>query len=115
MRYPVRTLAFGLVSLLPLAAWAADAKPEPKGLEGTGLAVMDANNDGVVTHDEFISGSEARFKLMDANGDGKVTREELKNFRQKMREQREAKAKNGKEPTTVGGGGKGAPKVPVKP
>ncbi len=41
----------------------------------------DANNDGVITRQEFDSGRDARFAQMDANRDGQLTREERREMR----------------------------------
>lgn len=50
---------------------------------------MDANNDGVVTRDEYF-GPPARFDQIDANGDGRIDREEMKRAWNKVRATRPA-------------------------
>lgn len=60
------------------------ATPNPPGAMGPGMRSpgmqgMDANNDGVVSRDEFMSAhlrADARFAQLDANKDGAVSREE---------------------------------------
>ena len=47
---------------------------------------MDANGDGVVSKEEFLTQSEKKFSDMDSNRDGNVDKDEAKKFRETMRE-----------------------------
>lgn len=46
-----------------------------------GVFVADANNDGVLTRQEFDAGRSAGFAEADANNDGQLTREEMRGMR----------------------------------
>jgi hypothetical protein len=48
--------------------------------------MADANKDGAVTRDEFLTAQSRHFGMMDANQDGTVTAEERRAGRAKMRE-----------------------------
>ena len=60
----------------------------------------DANGDGVVTKEEFMTTAEERFKAMDADGNGEVTMDESKAYykakhegmKEKMDKMKEEKA-----------------------
>ncbi|MGE0742367.1 MAG: hypothetical protein AB7O98_13580 [Hyphomonadaceae bacterium] len=56
--------------------------------ERPGWFQADANNDGVLTRQEFDAGSEARFAQMDSNNDGQLSREERRESRAERREGR---------------------------
>lgn len=38
---------------------------------------FDANNDGIITHDEYMSAQEQRFRAADGNGDGQLSKDEV--------------------------------------
>ncbi len=81
-RLVMPVLALGL---LAAPAWAEEKPAAPAdGMRPTAGAMMmraDANKDGVITKDEFMTQAmeraEARFKMMDKNGDGKLTADEM--------------------------------------
>ena len=56
------------------------------GHKGKMFEKTDANNDGVISYEEFSAKAERRFKKMDANSDGKVTKEEANSHHAAMRE-----------------------------
>jgi Ca2+-binding EF-hand superfamily protein len=56
---------------------------------GFGLRRADANDDGVVTKEEFEAQTRERFKRMDTNGDGTVTPEEIQDRFAEGRRQRD--------------------------
>jgi len=73
------------------AAWAT----EPEGGAGKGqgraaqwLESKDADGNGEISRDEWMTSCEARFDKMDADGSGGVTGEEMKAARQKQRQRR---------------------------
>ena len=49
---------------------------------------IDTNNDGKISHDEFMAKSEDRFKAMDTDNDGFVSREEAEVAWKKKREKK---------------------------
>lgn len=57
----------------------------PRG--GKMFALVDTNNDGVITKDEVIAFHSAEFDKQDADKDGKVTKEEIKAFHKAKREE----------------------------
>ena len=59
-----------------------------KGMMG---AMADANKDGAVSRDEFLTAHGRHFDMTDANKDGSVTPDERKAAHAKMREQMRAK------------------------
>jgi len=72
----------GFLSPAELAA-ARPARPGGEGRRlrgngprGGGMMRMDANGDGKVSRDEFITGTLRRFDMMDANHDGQLTKAE---------------------------------------
>ena len=73
--------AVGFAALAGAAglALAQDAPAERGPLFG--LFQSDANNDGVLTRQEFDAGRDARFSQLDANNDGQLTREEMRAMR----------------------------------
>ena len=66
-----------------------DRKP---GLESM-LEKLDANSDGKVSKEEFLSEQEARFSKFDANGDGFISKEEIAAHKDDMNKEREDKRK----------------------
>jgi Ca2+-binding EF-hand superfamily protein len=50
------------------------------------IKIMDTNGDGVITEEEFVTDSKARFGKMDTDHDGYLTKAELKAGRQKAME-----------------------------
>ena len=48
----------------------------------------DADNDGIVTKEEFLAAEEKYFGSVDKNGDGKLTKDEIQAQRQAAREKR---------------------------
>ncbi len=50
-----------------------------------GMMMMDTNNDGKVSKEEFMARHEAMFSKMDANGDGVVDADEMKAMQDKCR------------------------------
>ena len=96
-------LAVGAISLLPLAALAADApesnnatKPAAGELHGFDKywSKMDPTGKGFVTKDEFMKHQEERFKEIDSNGDGKISKEEMRAYDQKkFQHRRDMRAK----------------------
>ena len=50
-----------------------------------GMEAMDANKDGVITRDEFLSHPSQMFDHLDANHDGRLTKEELAAAHEQMR------------------------------
>lgn len=93
------------VTMLPVAALAADttaASPETKapamsgmGMHGDGMMFksrenywkdMDTNGDGSIDLKEWQANSAKRFKEYDTNGDGKISKDEIEAHRKKMRE-----------------------------
>ena len=67
--------AAGFAALTAAAgmALAQDQQQRPRG-----VFAMDANNDGVLTRQEFDAGRAATFARLDANNDGQLTREEMR-------------------------------------
>jgi hypothetical protein len=55
------------------------------------LDAIDTNNDGKISHDEYVAKSENRFKAMDTNNDGSVSSEEFKEACKKKWEEKKAK------------------------
>lgn len=62
-------------------ALAADQAPPARGGPGGMVFQSDANNDGVVTRQEFDANRAATFARLDANHDGELTREEMRSGR----------------------------------
>lgn len=60
----------------------------PGGCAPMMLLTLDADQDGKITEEEFMSGHGARFEALDANNDGTISFEELKAWRQPRNEQR---------------------------
>ena len=52
---------------------------------------IDANGDGMVSRDEFLTKHEEKFNEMDADDDGNLTQEEMEAARKAMKEKWEAK------------------------
>ncbi len=77
----VYSMVFLIAGALAMPAMADGHGDHRKGGERMKNAVkqMDANNDGVISFDEFRmpEGRDAPEMRMDANGDGKITREEV--------------------------------------
>lgn len=46
----------------------------------------DANDDGVISKDEFMTFHEEKFQSFDKDGDGNVTKEEMTSYREEKRE-----------------------------
>ena len=61
---------------------------EPGGMPGHMLKMMDANNDGKVSKEEWQAHHEQRFTEIDADKDGSITPTEMKEHHTKMREKR---------------------------
>ncbi len=57
----------------------------------TRFDAIDTNNDGKISHDEYVAKSENRFKAMDTNSDGSVSSEEFKEACKKKWEEKKAK------------------------
>jgi Ca2+-binding EF-hand superfamily protein len=76
----MRKILFAAVGFAALAGAAGLAVAQDGGQPGPrghfGLFQSDANNDGVVTRQEFDAGRDAMFARLDANSDGQLTREE---------------------------------------
>lgn len=86
-----------------------DGKPH-RGLEKM-FEKQDANKDGAISEEEFLTSSKERFTDMDANKDGKLTKEEVEAKRAEMKkkwEERKAemKAKKDAEGAPAGDGEK---------
>lgn len=63
------------------------------------MGAMDANNDSVITRDEFVAGALKRFDAADANHDGNLTKDERSAaFRTHMQERRGHKGMMGAMP-----------------
>ncbi|MBN8521953.1 MAG: hypothetical protein J0L77_08685 [Alphaproteobacteria bacterium] len=77
------------VSAYPALAESSDDK-DSKGI----FAKNDANNDGVVTQEEFLNHAKTKFSEIDKDGDGKITKAESDTHRaqwkEKMKDRREA-------------------------
>lgn len=71
-RYAIPAGLFAAMALLSGASIAADAAP--------GLFALDADRNGSVSHDEFVSAMKARFGKIDRSGNGKVTPSELRGY-----------------------------------
>ncbi|KRC82005.1 EF-hand domain-containing protein [Sphingomonas sp. Root241] len=77
-----KTLAAALLgaSLLAGGAYAAQQAPAPapqdRPMRGGDIGKADANNDGVITRQEYLADVDARFAKLDANKDGKITKDE---------------------------------------
>lgn len=76
----MRKMLFAAVGLAALAgAGIAVAQTQtPAERPHHNLLGLDANNDGVLTRQEFDTGRAASFARLDANSDGQVTREEMR-------------------------------------
>ncbi len=85
-------LVFSAVVILPAYAEHHEGK-EAKGI----FAKHDANNDGVVTKDEFMSHAETKFKEIDKNSDGKINKEESETHRAEWKEKHKEKREDIKE------------------
>jgi hypothetical protein len=104
------------VAILALSAGAAYAEHEG-GHEGKWAekgAMMfdeaDANDDGLLSKEEFLSRHEKKFVEIDANADGQISKEEMEARRQEWLEKRKAeKAAEGAEAPVE------APAVEVSP
>jgi len=76
-----KTLAAALLgaSLLAGSAYAAQQTPAPapqdRPMRGD-IGKADANNDGVITREEYLADVDARFARIDVNKDGKITKDE---------------------------------------
>jgi Ca2+-binding EF-hand superfamily protein len=64
------------------------------------MKVMDLNDDGYVSEDEFVAASKVIFDKMDTNHDGTLTKEELKAGREKIKSKMEEKGKSENESST---------------
>ena len=53
------------------------AKPKPMMTSADKIAVIDTNQDGIVTAEEHAAGARVMFERMDVNHDGKVTAAEM--------------------------------------
>jgi Ca2+-binding EF-hand superfamily protein len=102
-----KVLVMSAVVLALSAAPALACKGDgPKGPDhGKRMGYMfdkhDTNSDGIVSQEEFVEASKARFTAMDADGDGAVSKEEAqahhKKKREEMKEKREKRqGKQGK-------------------
>lgn len=63
-----------------IAAWGLALAFVPAALAGDSNAAfkqLDANNDGRVSHEEYLAGARAHFAKLDTNGDGIVKADEL--------------------------------------
>jgi hypothetical protein len=76
MKTPIVAALLGATLFTGVAA-AQDAPPPRR----DPLAAADANQDGVITKEEMLAQTAARFAKLDANGDGKVTAAERENAR----------------------------------
>jgi Ca2+-binding EF-hand superfamily protein len=56
------------------------------------MKMMDTNNDGSISEDEFISSSKTTFDKMDTNHDGFLSKDELKAGHEKMKSKMQEKA-----------------------
>ena len=66
---------------------------EHHGKKGHKMKMMDADGDGVISKDEFMSHAEKKFSKKDANGDGVISKDEMKKGCKGMRK----KSKDGAE------------------
>jgi Ca2+-binding EF-hand superfamily protein len=53
---------------------------------------IDTDNDGKISHDEYMANCEERFKLLDTNNDGFLTKEEARGAAAQKREEAKQKA-----------------------
>jgi hypothetical protein len=65
--------------------WGARGKGHGPMGQGGMMRMADANHDGVITKDEFVSAALKRFDAADTNHDGKLTPQERQAARQAMR------------------------------
>ena len=89
----MRAIIFSLTILMMSPLALADhhggkGKGRPHQKRGGHFKMMDTNNDGKVSKDEFMARTTKRFTEMDANGDGFITKDEKKTHRKKMKENR---------------------------
>ena len=78
-------------------------RPGRDGPRGGGMMrIMDANGDGKVSRDEFITGSLRRFDMMDADHDGQLTKAERQAAMEAMRARMEERMRE-----RIQGGGDG--------
>ena len=84
-------IAAGAAALMAACTSAAGAQGAPEDGHGGRHAGMlfqaDANNDGVLTRQEFDAGHAAKFARMDANSDGSVSADEQRAAHRAMSEQ----------------------------
>lgn len=76
------------ISVASTAAYAGMGHSCHKGNKHQGhkqFSLMDTNNDGSVSKEEWSNFHEQRFTAMDADADGVVTKEEIKAYRKKQR------------------------------
>ena len=82
----MRIFAVLCVSLAVLASPAAAGHHKSGEGKQDRFAKYDANGDGKISRDEFLSMAGERFEKMDANGDGSLSKDEMKRPHKKRRD-----------------------------
>ena len=77
-----------LIVALPLSAEADSAKQCHDGKHNKFMQFFDANGDGSVTIEEFQGSSKTRFERIDADNNGVISKEEFANYMQSRRDDR---------------------------
>lgn len=98
MKKPLTWFSAGvLVVSLSGAAYAGEDKDRCEWHGKGPMAHMDANNDGNISHEEFINSAEQHFGKLDKNGDGVISKDEFKMAHEKRKEMKEERRETMKE------------------